>query len=149
MPVTRVVNNNQIAHRKQQLLIGVSVVCAVLFVIVLWLTVDIRRNAKNPAFTADSVRSAIQSSPSQKEESKSEAEKIVQAVGKHIYFPQGEIMVATITDIDLLRQRNPIFFQFAKLGDKILLYPNGIILYEVNEDKIIDIWRILPNPPTP
>lgn len=141
----------QFDEREKQLLIGVLVACGILFVVVLllgWYVLDVKRNSAE-VLTDDKTSSVIRDTNNQKIEAKTDAERIVKLVGKHMSFPEGEVVVASITDVELLRQKNPIFFQFAKAGDKLLLYANGIILYDEAADKIIDVWRIIPTPRTP
>lgn len=134
----------QFGDWEKKLLIGVSVLCGILFFIVLWLVVDARHDVKtaNP-LAKMTARSVITESSKQKVEPKNEAERIVQEVAKHMFFPPGEVVVASITDVDTLRQRNPVFFQYAKKGDKLLLYPNGIVLYDESADRIVDVWRMV------
>jgi|SRR3989338_6629129 len=74
-------------------------------------------------------------------------EKVVEMVSRHILLTEGEITVVTITDIENLRQESQgsaILFQYAKNGDKLLFYDNGIIIYDPVLDKIVDVLRRLP-----
>ena len=81
-----------------------------------------------------------------KPQSADEAEinKIISAVSKHITLPEEEPSVATVSDLEALRDRP--FFAKAKEGDKVLIYEKAkkAILYRPSEDKIIDIAPINP-----
>lgn len=74
----------------------------------------------------------------------SEVVEVAQKVSKHIMLPKGDITVATVTDADLLRSRNPAYFQFVKNGDKIIRYPLGLIIYDMEQDRIVDLIRFFP-----
>lgn len=65
---------------------------------------------------------------------------LVDQVGKLIELPAGEQpSVATITDVEKLKEQ--VFFQKAKNGDKIIIYPNAkkAILYDPVAGKVIDV----------
>ncbi|MBI2989773.1 MAG: hypothetical protein HYY51_01100 [Candidatus Magasanikbacteria bacterium] len=72
----------------------------------------------------------------------SEADLVVQAVSRHMLFPEGKITVATVLDASSLHEQNPIYFQYVKNGDKLLYYPHGVIIYDAVADKIVDIVRL-------
>lgn len=67
---------------------------------------------------------------------------VVKKVSKHIILPDGRVAVVTIVNIEQLQKENPIFFRFAKEGDKALLYADRAILYNPSLDKVIDIWHV-------
>ena len=64
---------------------------------------------------------------------------LVQTVFKHIFLPSGNVQVATVVKADDLRQANPVFYQFAKEGDKVLIYSDRAILYDPVADKVLDV----------
>lgn len=69
-----------------------------------------------------------------------EVKRLIEKVGQLIELPQGEEpTVATITDIDKLKEQP--FFAKAKNGDKVIIYTNAkrAILYDPNTNKIIDV----------
>jgi hypothetical protein len=72
------------------------------------------------------------------------AEEVVEKVSKHMLLLEGEILVVTVTNADGLREENSILYQYTKNGDKILYYPNGMIIYDANLDKIVDVLRKYP-----
>lgn len=64
---------------------------------------------------------------------------LMQKVFKHIYLPGGNVRIETIINDNDLRKTNPIFYEFAKVGDKLLIYSDRIILYDPTADKVIDV----------
>lgn len=73
---------------------------------------------------------------------------VVGLASRHMLLTEGEITVVTITDIENLRQESQesaVLFQYAKNGDKLLFYDNGIIIYDPRLDKIVDVLRRFPN----
>ena len=64
---------------------------------------------------------------------------VVEKVSRLILLPDGEITVATVKDADMLRQKDPKAFQYVKNGDKLLISPMGIIIYDPILDKIVDV----------
>jgi hypothetical protein len=72
-------------------------------------------------------------------ESIAEAQAIIDRVRKHINIPSDvEPTVATIVDVDALKERND-FYKNAKNGDNLIVTPNRAILYDPNADVIIDV----------
>jgi len=69
-----------------------------------------------------------------------EAQDLIVSIGKLMELPQNEQpTVATVSDADKLK--NSSFFQGAKNGDKVLIYPSAkkAILYDPRTNKIIDV----------
>jgi hypothetical protein len=64
---------------------------------------------------------------------------LIKKVGKHIFLPSGQVTVSTVVDPDALRKDNPIFYQFAKKGDRVLIYPTKAILYDPAVDLVVDV----------
>ena len=64
---------------------------------------------------------------------------LVQTVFKHIFLPSGQVQIATVVKADELRKVNPVFYQFAKEGDKVLIYADRAILYDPVADKVLDV----------
>lgn len=65
--------------------------------------------------------------------------KVVQAVGKLIVLPDEVPTVATVTDLEKLKDQ--AFFKNAKIGDKVLIYLKAekAILYDSESNKIIEL----------
>lgn len=72
-----------------------------------------------------------------------EAKQLVAKVGKLIDLPQEEPTVATIANLDQLK--NQPFFAKAKIGDKILIFSAAkkAILYDPTANKIIEVGPLL------
>jgi hypothetical protein len=69
-----------------------------------------------------------------------EATRVVAAVGKHLYLPEGEEpTVATVTDLAPLAGQP--FFAKAQVGHKVLIYTQSAkaILYDPVADKIVEV----------
>lgn len=72
-----------------------------------------------------------------------EAQAVVDQVGKLIFLPTGEQpTLATVSDPSQLK--NQPFFAQAKIGDKVLVYPNSgkVILYDPVINKIVEVATI-------
>lgn len=67
---------------------------------------------------------------------------IVKRVSRHIVLPDGRVTVVTILNIEPLRAENPVFYQFAREGDKALLYTDRAILYNPELDRVLDVWHV-------
>jgi hypothetical protein len=68
-----------------------------------------------------------------------EVTKLVEVVGKLMILPDETPIVATV--VDLAKLKNQVFFESAKYGDKILIYPRAqkIILYNPKSNKIVGL----------
>lgn len=64
---------------------------------------------------------------------------VVKKVSRHIVLPDGSVTVTTITDADSLRATDPVFYRYAQIGDKLLLYEDRAILYSPSIDRVLDI----------
>lgn len=67
---------------------------------------------------------------------------IVKKVSRHLVLPDGRVTVVTITNLKALLQENPVFYRFAKAGDKVLIYQDRAILYNPDIDKVLDVWHV-------
>jgi len=70
-------------------------------------------------------------------------ESLVKKVFSHIFLPKGDIRVESITKPDDLRKIDPIFYQYAKVGDIVLTYTDRAILYDPAADKVLDVLHIV------
>lgn len=71
--------------------------------------------------------------------SDSSVAEVGKAVARHMFLPSGNVKVATVENPDNLRKENPVFYENAKKGDKVLIYPDRAILYNPEVDRVIDI----------
>jgi len=67
---------------------------------------------------------------------------LIEKVFKHIFLPSGNVVVQTVLKPDELRKVNPVFYQFAKEGDKVLVYSDRAILYDPVIDRVLDVIHI-------
>ncbi len=70
-----------------------------------------------------------------------EADMIVKAVRKHMLLPKGAVKVSNVVDPVPLQNENPLAFQYLKKDHKLLYYPNGLIIYDMSLDRIVDVIR--------
>jgi hypothetical protein len=76
--------------------------------------------------------------------SDNEVENIVKMVRKHIVVPNEKPNVGVVTDITSLIQNEP-FYQGAKNGDVLLIYPSisRAILFDLEKDVIINVGPVV------
>jgi len=76
-----------------------------------------------------------------------EATKIKDSAGKLMLLPEDvEPQIATITDIDKLREENPEFYKNAENGDNLLIYPQKAIIYSPSRNIIVNVAPIIRQP---
>jgi len=72
-----------------------------------------------------------------------QGESIVDQVSRHVLLnTQEEPTVLTIKDLSSLKAENPQFYKNAKNGQKILIYSNQIIIYDLEQDKIVNMSSV-------
>jgi hypothetical protein len=64
---------------------------------------------------------------------------VVKNVAKHMLLPRGEYTVGQIENIQGLLAEQPDVYRYAENGDKIIWYPEGMIIYNPFQDRIVDI----------
>ena len=82
-------------------------------------------------------RSAEESYSRAQEQSRS-GTTILQKLGKHMILPSVQPTIATVVDPNPLKQKSS-FFSKAKKGDSIIIYPDKVIIFDANTEKIVDI----------
>lgn len=84
--------------------------------------------------------------PKEVEDAKQQANRIISEVRALMTIADDiEPTVATIVDVELLRQRNP-FYNKAENGDHLIITTDRAILYRSSEKKIIDVVPIQLEP---
>ena len=78
----------------------------------------------------------------QQEKIKAETDELVGKVGKLMVLPEGEPAIATVVDSQKLASEQA-FFKDATNGDKVLIYKDKAILYNVQENRIVNVGPIL------
>ncbi|MFH1077965.1 MAG: hypothetical protein V1745_01620 [Patescibacteria group bacterium] len=70
---------------------------------------------------------------------------LVQKIGTQLPIKADEDpTVATIKDVDTLRQQNPEFYGGAKNGDRLLVWSDTAVLYSTEQQKILNVLTIQP-----
>jgi hypothetical protein len=89
---------------------------------------------------------APRQAPVEEQEARQEyLDSIVDSVKKHIIVNEDEEpYVATIGNIDLLRQENPAFYKNASEGDKLVAWSDKAVIYSERLDKIVAVATALP-----
>ena len=77
------------------------------------------------------------------QESNPEVLDLIQKVSNHMLLPDGEVVTAEVVDPEASRAKSPIFYRYAKKGDKVLIYPDRAILYSPSSDRIVDILHLI------
>lgn len=137
-------------------LIVSSVISIVAVIALSWYILDVRRNDKNQAVPASpAILAQVPDVPTETDRSQYIIEVsdqnpnvggIVNQVAKHMFLPAGNVTVATIKDVEGLREQYPDVYQYAKNGDKAIFYPNGLIIFDAAADKIVDVIRPVGQP---
>ena len=69
-----------------------------------------------------------------------EAEDLITRVKRHIVVNEAETpFVATITNIDLVKQKNPYFYKDAEQGDKVLIWSDKAVIYSPGKDRLVSV----------
>lgn len=88
------------------------------------------------------------SDPAQYDELQQEqTQTVIDSVAKHILLTEDEDpMVATIVDVEALKEQNPEFYKYAKNDDNILIYSTRAIIYRSSTDMIINVAPVMSIP---
>jgi hypothetical protein len=73
-----------------------------------------------------------------------EVKTVITKVSKHILFPDTNLRVSTVTDAEEFKKQDPIRLQFVENGHRLIQTSHGIIIYNEEIDKIVDIVRVYP-----
>jgi hypothetical protein len=134
--------------------IAIGVVSLAVILMLAYFTLDLSKEKKNsvaidstPVTSADSLsndqQSIVNTSQLQITATTDQATaELVQKVFKHIFLPSGNVQISTVLKPEELKKINPIFYEFVKEGDKVLIYPDRAILYDPVIDKVLDVTHI-------
>jgi len=119
---------------KRRMLVTVAVVV----LLALAITLEVKRRSIQQELTRLTVRlEQLQTGNTQ--QNREAAKRIVRSVRKHIDIPEDvEPTVATIVDVETLRERNA-FYEKANNGDHLIVTPERAILYSSEKDRILDV----------
>jgi cytoskeletal protein RodZ len=67
-----------------------------------------------------------------------EAQKTLDQLAEHMILPDGKPTVATIVDLEKLKNDNPKFYEKAQVGDRLIIFSEKAILYRYEEDLIVN-----------
>jgi hypothetical protein len=84
----------------------------------------------------------LQDPQAQQARAQRETQELVAQVGKLMVLPEGEPTVATVVDAEALAKEQE-FFKDAKNGDKVLIYKDKAILFNVDEGRIVNVGPVL------
>lgn len=128
-------------QKKNQLQLLLTISVAVLFVIVLalgWYIFDVLGGKMEKLATAglseDNKQEALDLSNGDPE-----AGRVVEEISKHILLPARDFQVYTVNDATILWKENPVLYQYVLDGNKMIAYDTGIIVYDEELDKIVDV----------
>lgn len=111
---------------------------AAVALVVLVVAIDMRRRSAEAQLAQLSLR-LDQLNGGDAEQNKEIADKVVLQLRALIDIPEGvEPTVATIVDVNVLRERNP-FYNKAKNGDYLVVTSERAILFDANQNKILDV----------
>ena len=77
-----------------------------------------------------------------------EDKKALAQLSKIMLLPEVTPTMARITDIAALQKEQPEFFANAKNGDRVIIYPDFVIIFDTQENKIIKIGPVKSPAPT-
>lgn len=124
-----------------KVLVAIVVVALVALVVAL----DMRRRAAEESLTQLTVR-LDQLTGGNRQQNRETAKRIIDKVSRHIVLPTDvEPTVATIADVETLRQRNA-FYSKAENGDHLIVTPDRAILYDPDKDIILDVAPVQIQP---
>lgn len=71
---------------------------------------------------------------------------VLDKVKRHLYVPDGDQprYIGTISDISLLRSKNPDFYENADEGDRVLIWNDRAVIYSEKKDLIIAVATAKP-----
>lgn len=76
---------------------------------------------------------------------KNDAKMIVSKLQKLMQTPPEEPLVATITDVEKLKQNEP-FYKNASNGDKVVIWKEKAVIYRQEANKIVDFGVVIRQP---
>ncbi|MBD3250938.1 hypothetical protein GF380_00460, partial [Candidatus Uhrbacteria bacterium] len=100
---------------------------------------------KGVSVTKSSIEQPAEPQLDTKEQLEAHVDSLIDRVKRHILVNEEESpYVATISNIDLVRSRNPIFYKDAKNGDKVLIWSDKALVYSPELDKLVAVTTAFP-----
>jgi len=85
----------------------------------------------------------------QSKKGKENIDPILAEVGTMMVLPSENPQITTIVNVEEVLARDARFFKDAKVGDKLIIYPYFLLLYDPKVKKIVKVQTFSPPPPTP
>lgn len=104
------------------------------------------RNGNEEKQKKQFVANSTPSVSDQKDESSSGVpETLLDKVKKHLVVSETDIpYIATITNIDLVKDKNPEFYADATDGDKVIVWKDRAVIYSESKDRIVSVATAKP-----
>ena len=96
------------------------------------------------------IYGSLQNTTARQEQIKKDTAKLVGLVGRHVLLPVGEEpKVATVVDVEKLKKDQPLFYESAKNGDKVLVYfiSKKAFIYDPVNDIVVNIGPVFLEKP--
>lgn len=72
-------------------------------------------------------------------------ETLIDKIKRHLVVSEADIpYIATITNIELVKQKNPDFYKDAKDGDKVVVWKDRAVIYSEADDRIVAVATSKP-----
>lgn len=99
-------------------------------------------------YKTEQNRAQVFTSAETEAERKIEVKRILDMLARHIVLPDDEEpTVATIVNVDMLRERHP-FYAKAKNGDRLIVYSGWAVIFAPERDIIVGLAQLLPKETT-
>jgi hypothetical protein len=73
---------------------------------------------------------------------------LMKDLARHIMIPAGEApTIATIQDVALAREQNPVLYREAQNGDRLLVWSTQLVVFSPSRDRVIAIVPVTPPMP--
>lgn len=132
-------NTITITKPHTKLIISLIIILFILLLGGLAFSLKLYSDATKKIANLTSPKTAVLPTPSE-----AEVKALIGKVGSHIILPKGDPKIVTISNVDILKKDQP-FFASAQNGQKLLVYPDKVILYDPVMDKVVDIAAIRLN----
>ena len=118
---------------------------AIVALVILLVVIDLRRRAVEQQLAQMSVR-LEQLNGGNQQENREAAQRVINQLRRVYSLPEGvEPTVATIVDVEALRQRNA-FYNKAKNGDYLIVTTDRAILFDAKRNVILDVVPVQIQP---
>lgn len=100
---------------------------------------------KGVGVTKKSVTTELEVPQEKQEQLQKHVDNVIEKVKKHIVVNEDEApYVATISNIDMVKAKSPLFYKNAEQGDKVLIWSDMAVVYSERKDKLVAVTTALP-----